>query len=233
MLAPRLWPAPQAFTLRSRSVTAARPVGVGSHGLSAWRLARQAELLPVEMSYLAVPAIYAVAAGPAARRPPATGSTRSPGPQPRMSHSAASVARLSRSGTPVISRQTCSRDSATPRSADLAGHDLSSDALPFGRTLRWLLHFMPSGQPTNPQDCAGPVYASVLLTVPASLPCWPQRLLLGGPRGRADDLDRICPGGERGSFTVSWSRADCPSDRAGAPGLWTWGKRSCRAGMGA
>jgi hypothetical protein len=50
-------------------VTAARPVGVGSHGLSAWRLARQAELLPVEMSYLAVPAIYAVAGrlgGPAA-----------------------------------------------------------------------------------------------------------------------------------------------------------------------
>ena len=35
---------------------------------------------------------------------PATGSTRSPGPQSRMSHSAASVARLSRSGTPVTSR---------------------------------------------------------------------------------------------------------------------------------
>jgi len=46
-----------------------------------------------------------------------TTSMSSPGWQPKMSHSAASVARLSRSGTPVTSRYTCSRDSLTPRSA--------------------------------------------------------------------------------------------------------------------
>ncbi len=41
----------------------------------------------------------------------------SPGWQPKMSHKAASVARLSRSGMPVTSRQTCSRDKMMPRSA--------------------------------------------------------------------------------------------------------------------
>ena len=57
----------------------------------------------------------AVACGPMLAA--ATGSMSSPGPQRRMSHSAAGAARLSRSGVRTTSRQTCSRDRAIPRSA--------------------------------------------------------------------------------------------------------------------
>jgi len=48
-----------ALTLRSRSVTALRPLPSCDHGVPPGGCGRQAELLPAGVDYLAAPATYA------------------------------------------------------------------------------------------------------------------------------------------------------------------------------